>query len=942
MTRHKTLISIIAALCVTQSAVAVVADPQPVVVTQADGTTLTVIIRGDERCHITFTQDGYPLLFNNETGNYEYADADSGRVKCCGIIATDISARSDEAISFLQTQDKQAIIDIITAASRDRSEAKKNSLTSQGNSGVRTSRAVTADESSQEGSSAVSKIKLTDFPTIGEQHSLVILVEFSDQAFSTMSEDAATFYYNMLNEEGFTYSNGADGSARDFYVASSAGAFLPVFDVVGPVTLPESYTYYGQNDIYGNDIYAGEFVVAACEAADSLVDFSQYDTNGDGYVDNVYFFYAGRGEADGGGSNTIWPHSANLEEDFSLSYTSDDGVKIGDYSCSNEARTSSTPAGIGTFVHEFGHTLGLADHYSTTYGTAQYVNPGEWDTMASGNYNNDCHTPPTFSAFERAELGWLDYTDLDTATDTIVKLPLLADNNIALRVSVSDDEFYVMENRQLAGWDAYLPGHGMLVWHIDYDEEAWESNTVNTDADHQRVDIVEADGVTGEATYDADPFPGTGSVMEYDFYSWDDTCVYGIEGVSETYESDSVSSAIISFILAGADVEIGSPAPLVFSNIADESFTVGFSEVESAAYYLLNISSAGGNDTLTTVSGYDWAQIMPSELTKTDSTLCIDISGVEPATEYSVSVVAGIGAAHSDTVTANVITEELYFSKRAPQNVTISDVTSTSFTANWDAVDDADNYILNLSLQSVAEETTTEGYDFSSRASGMPDLWYCNHTMWISTSGHYGEGAPALALSSDGDYLRIAYPDTKITALQFWCMATAEDCGTLYIDIYAEGSWQVADTVTLLTEGATREFSFEQSDTVRLRFSRTSGRVYIDDVYAECHAVSHIPAETYDGTSTSGLTYTFSGLEENGTYVFTVTAAAGDSLSLTSDEVYVYLSGTSTGISEAVTRSDGKILIYDMQGRRMNDARALLPGVYIVRKDGKTIKVKVN
>lgn len=936
----RTMLSIVTAMCVAQSVFGVVADVQPVVVRQADGTALTVVIKGDERCHITFTEDGYPLFFNNKTGNYEYAVADGGQVKGSGIVAARIDMRSDEEGNYLQGQDRQAIIDIIVA-NRDNGEGKTNVV-------VEANSASMWDRASDEGdtgwnTSTLNGMKLTNFPTIGEQHSVVVLVEFSDKAFSTMSEDAATFYDNMLNEEGFTYSNGADGSARDYYVSSSAGAFLPIFDVIGPVTLSESYTYYGENDAYGNDIHAGEFVVAACEAADSLVDFAQYDSDGDGYVDNVYFFYAGRGEADGGGSNTIWPHSANLESDFGLTYVTADGVNIGNYSCSNEARTSSEPAGIGTFVHEFGHTLGLADHYSTTYGAAQYVDPGSWDVMASGSYNNNCHTPPTYSAFERATLGWLDYTELDTATDTIVSLPLLADNNTALIVPAGDDEFFVMENRQQTDWDEYLPGHGMLVWHIDYDEEIWTQNIVNTDADHQHVDIVEADSVTGGTTYTADPFPGTESVMDRDFYSWDDTYVYGIEGIREIYETDDTSSAIISFILAGTLVYINAPEPLTFTDVGDESFTLSFGQVENAAYYLIDVRSASADGTLTAIDGYDWAQIMPADLTQNDSLLSLKISGVEPETEYRVSVVAGLGSIHSDTVISSVTTEKLYFSKRMPQNVTITGITSTSFTARWDSVDDADSYILSLSLQSVDEETTTAGYDFSSRTSGMPELWYCNLVMWISTSGRYGESAPSLGLSSDGTYLRIAYPDTKITALEVWNMASADSCGVLAVDIYSSGVWQVTDTIVPTTDGVVSELGFVQSDTVRLRFQRTSGRIYIDDVYAECHSVSYIPVEEYDGISTIEQEYSFTGLEENATYVFAVTAAVGDSLSLTSDEAFVYLSDNATGVNALPTSggaddAGAKTYIYDLLGREVGTV-GMKHGVYIIKKGNKIRKI---
>ena len=935
------MIMLAAALVMALGTFAVVAERVPMTVTQADGTPLTIVMTGDERCHLTFTTDGYPLFFNALTGNYEYAMADSGTVKGCGIVAADADSRDNDAVRYLQTQDRQAVIDIIIAHKRDITRRQNGTYN---RSEARSSAANDTDDTSQ---TVANRAKLTNFPTVGEQHSLVILVDFADKTFTTVGDDAQTFFDNMLNEEGFTYSNGANGSARDFYVASSAGVFLPVFDVIGPVTLSQSYTYYGENDAYGNDINAGEMVVEACEAAEELVDFSDYDTDGDGYVDNVYFFYAGRGEADGGGNSTIWPHSADLEADFGLSYTSDDGVMIGSYSCSNEARSSSMPAGIGTFVHEFGHTLGLADHYSTTYGAAQYVDPGEWDTMASGNYNNDSNTPPLFSAFERAELGWLSYTELTDDADSIVQLPLLAEYNEALRVSIDgdDDEFFVMENRQLTGWDAYLPGHGMLVWHIDYDEEAWTENVVNTDADHQRVDIVEADSVTGEATYDADPFPGTASVMEYNFYSWEDEYVYGIQGVSETYEDGDTASAVIAFLLADASIELDSPAPLTFQNVTDESFTVCFRKVENAAYYMLNICSVDDNDSLTTVDGYDYAQLMPSELEQNDSLLTINIIDMDPETEYSVSVVAALGMFRSDTVTANVVTDELYFSKRVPQNITISDVTASSFTANWDAVDDADGYIIGLKLQSVSEETTTDGYDFASRSSGMPDLWYCNHTMWISTAGHYGDGAPSLALSSDGDYLLIAYPDTKMSALSFWNIAASEGCGTLCVDIYdGIDGWQTADTIVPDTTGMISELAFELSDTVRLRYNRVNGRVYIDDVYVECHTVSYSSVDTYDGLNVGNVTsYSFSDLEENATFVLTVTAFSGDSVSLTSDETFVYLSDEGAGINAINAFSNSQCLtddgcVYDLSGRKVNDIGAR-HGIYIINVNGERRKI---
>ncbi|MDO4160596.1 MAG: hypothetical protein Q4D41_09085 [Prevotellaceae bacterium] len=255
----KLFITAFAALCIGQNAFAVPAYPRPITVRQADGTTLTILLRGDEHGHLTLTEDGYPLYYNVSSGNYEYATMVSGVISGSGIIAKDNGSRSDEAIAFLQSQDKEAII-----------------------SSVKTLR-----EGNIKKAQSINKVKTTNYPSTGEQHPLVILVQFSDRSFSSV-DDPNTFFTNMLNQEGFTYSNGANGSVRDFYVASSNGNYLPTFDVAGPVTVSQSYSYYGANNSYTTDYNVGYMIREACEALDSQLDFSQYDNDGDGYVDNIY------------------------------------------------------------------------------------------------------------------------------------------------------------------------------------------------------------------------------------------------------------------------------------------------------------------------------------------------------------------------------------------------------------------------------------------------------------------------------------------------------------------------------------------------------------------------------------------------------------------------------------------------------------------------------
>lgn len=389
---------------------------------------------------------------------------------------------------------------------------------------------------------APKRIRISDYPVIGRCKSLVLLVDFNDVRFSTLP-DAYSYFNGLLNEEGFRYDNGADGSARDYYLASSAGKFDPDFVVVGPITLPKNRAAYGADDEGWLDLRGHEMVMDACILADSTIDFRDFDLDEDGEVDNVYVFYAGYGQADTMDSDALWPQSnllyTNKEVDLIL-----DGVRINHYAYSNELRYEGSskpamPVGIGTFVHEFGHVLGISDHYDSSLSGAR---PGvdNWDTMAAANYFNNMHTPPLFSAFERGELGWLDYSNLTEANNgDIVILNPLDESNMAYRVPVagsSGQEYFILENRRQRGWDTYLPGQGMLVWHIDMDEDAWLSNNVNTDPSHNRVDIVEADGYESINNLAGDPFPGKRNVRQFAFTDWKGNNVFSITDLVEDDE----------------------------------------------------------------------------------------------------------------------------------------------------------------------------------------------------------------------------------------------------------------------------------------------------------------------------------------------------------------------------------------------------------------------
>lgn len=375
---------------------------------------------------------------------------------------------------------------------------------------------------------------------IGERNfapkGLVILVQFANVSFK--SANNATAFDNMLNQEGYSY-GGATGSAVDYFKAQSNGQYVPVFDVFGPVTLPNNLVYYGEegtiNGSLENDMYIADFVIDAVKAADAAgCDFSKYDSDSDGYVDIVYFFYAGKGQAAGGSSETIWPHNWELKSALYYGQTHGnsgysysnlprlDGKLINNYVCSAELKSNGSRSGIGTLCHEFSHVLGMPDYYDTNYGTNDNngVTPGTWSLMDQGSYNNDEMTPPNYSIYDKYFMGWA--TPKLLAKDAKANVTMTTGYDDAYQITGGTSllpynntgTIYYIENRQKTGWDAGLPGSGMLVWQVKYNSTAWSNNEPNNAADNPRCTIVPADGKTKNYGYASDLFP-TSSVKFY-------------------------------------------------------------------------------------------------------------------------------------------------------------------------------------------------------------------------------------------------------------------------------------------------------------------------------------------------------------------------------------------------------------------------------------------
>lgn len=366
--------------------------------------------------------------------------------------------------------------------------------------------------------------------SIGKKRFPVFLVEFSDLKFTV--ENPVEAFSKMLNERGYS-ENGGTGSVYDYYYENSCGQFDPAYDVIGPVTLSKGFAEYGGNNDNGSDKDARGAFVEACSLAlaQNLIDFSQYDNDGDGYIDNLFFYFAGHNEAEGGSEDAIWPHQSYLGN-FSAN-----GVRAGSYACTSEYRGSSgtTMAGIGTFCHEFGHALGLPDFYDTDYeknGTADAVYA--FSLMCNGNYNNNGRTPPYLGALERWILGWIeDLPELGTSQDVNMR-PVYENGGCTTPTSV-EGEFFLYEVRDGSGWDRYIkasnkdnPPSGMLVYHVDMSDDnlissypassLWSSNDLNCYGSHPCYYIVRP--TISYSSYQDLMFPGTSGTTTFEGVDW--------------------------------------------------------------------------------------------------------------------------------------------------------------------------------------------------------------------------------------------------------------------------------------------------------------------------------------------------------------------------------------------------------------------------------------
>ena len=434
------------------------AESIPVQVRQADGSVVTVILRGDEHINWYTTLDGV-LLVQGEDNNYYIGKVEkSGNLIATKQLAHEAHTRSQAERNLIAKQDKDKFFAYVNKIAEESENAYDNSPLTRG----------PIVDTGYHG--------VPYFPHTGSPKALVILAEFQDTTF-TIQDTKKVFTNYLMNEDHFSdkrYNQDQNyKGVRGYFKDCSYGKFTPVFDVVGPIKLPKAHAVYGA----GND-RMDLLLANACAAVDGMVNFADYDANNDGIVDLVYVIYAGHSANTSGNKDTnIWPKSGTITISNKF-----DGKSIRRYGVSNELNGSEKTSknnkkinGIGLFCHEFSHTLGLPDIYAYNTDAENQDNQGMeyWDIMDGGTGIRGGRVPASYLAWEREVMGWMNIDELKNDI-TINNLKSIDNGGKAYKIvnPKNSNEYIVLQSIQKGawnqGWGDNTYGKGLFAYRISY------------------------------------------------------------------------------------------------------------------------------------------------------------------------------------------------------------------------------------------------------------------------------------------------------------------------------------------------------------------------------------------------------------------------------------------------------------------------------------------
>ena len=591
---------------------------------QSDGTCVTVQQYGDERYNYTLTIDGY-LVVKDAQGDYVYADSSAG---ASGIMARNADKRSDADKTFLKNLNQRSILDKHQKSSVDRYPELRGLLANY-------------NHSASGERNALLRPKPQAF-TKGNLRFPVFLVSTSDRTFGD-----TIWYARSLNEVGFS-EDGHYGSVHDYFVANSDSLFKPTFDVF-PVKIDLKSTMAGDDEGNGE----GLFVKATIDSAvKRMGDLSVYDSDGDKTIDGFGVILAGTEEGSG-----LWGHmyyyTAYTNPEMYSGYTGGwwggrnhnntnnswgnnyNGYKFDRFLLIAEmsdpiSYIKSGHNGVGVFIHEFSHILGLPDFYiPSDNGTSYTKRHSPYEIMDQGMYNGISRSyqmgrcPAKYSAFERESMGWMTIPDMKSSTE-LYALDLIDFNKAyGITNSKNKDDFYFVEYRTRTGWDSSVSDTadmGILVWHVNYDAKAWEYYP-NKDPQNQRYELVDVLDLKKKKTFNSFTY---GDVGIYDaILDSNRVCFATKNGITvKCPEPQSSASAVASSATAASSATVA---------IATSSISV---EPSSSASH--TTKSSASHSSRSSTSRFAKSSASQSGIAKTDSSLFVPTGDVSLRTNISV------------------------------------------------------------------------------------------------------------------------------------------------------------------------------------------------------------------------------------------------------------------------------------------------------------------
>ena len=591
------------------------------VLVQPDGTSFKAVISGDEFFRIKMTADGCAVI-QDENGWWCYAgyDADGGKFSSGCKVG---KAAPSEVLSRSRDIPYARLAQLAADARRKAPVKEALQIVEP-----------TLTKSGEEPSA----------PAL--MRGIVIPAQFANMSFRYTRED----FDALLNADSYDR-DGAVGSAKEYFNDQFGDSVDFVFDVADIVTLSKDLDYYGGNksgkSVTESDKAPEEMVMEACRLADEKVDFSKYDQNGDGEVDNVFIFFAGGDEAEGAGDDCIWSHAWYVKDGAGKNLVLD-GMVINRYACAaeliryieNGKEIKYRFASIGTFCHEFSHVLGLWDMYDTDYqGSGGESEALWWSTsiMDGGSHNNMGNTPPYYNALER-EMTGISQAEL-IEKDGVYTLEPIHKGGKAYRLNTDvENEFFLIECRAEESWDSYIGGNGMLIYHVDMTDRPagfsdlagtqvsalrrWRTNEVNCNPAHQCTDLIEALPGAGDVRNVFFPSGRAVSLSPEDIRYWSgELGPYSITDIRR--DGDKVVFNVI-----GGDEETTPP----------DAVSLSYEKFQDAAIVSFESSRPYSGEAVVTwgQTGKETASVNVSPYEEGKYAVVID--GLNPRTSYTVNI----------------------------------------------------------------------------------------------------------------------------------------------------------------------------------------------------------------------------------------------------------------------------------------------------------------